>query len=71
MSTIRLPTAPTLITSLPASELAFFNKFTEMLLFNQALIAALEQIDIETTNMTQTSNSKSEDEATAKGFVFA
>jgi hypothetical protein len=71
MSTIRLPTAPSLITSLPASELAFFNKFTEMLLFNQALIAALEQIDIETTNMTQTSNSKAEDEATAKGFFFA
>ena len=53
------------------SELAFFNKFTEILLFNQALIAALEQIDIETANMTQTSNSKSEDEATAKGFFFA
>jgi hypothetical protein len=71
MSTIRLPTAPTLIASLPASELAFFNKFTEMLLFNQALIAALEQVDIENTNMTQTSNSKAEDEATAKGFFFA
>lgn len=71
MSTIRLPTPPTLITSLPASEIAFFNKFTEMLIFNQALIAALEQIDIETTNMTQSSNSKSEDEATAKGFFFA
>ena len=71
MSTIRLPTAPTLIASLPASELAFFNKFTEMLLFNQALIAALEQIDIDTTIKSQTSNSKSEDEATAKGFFFA
>ena len=44
----RLPTPPTLIASLPASELAFFNKFTEILLFNQAPIAALEQIDIET-----------------------
>ena len=32
MSTIRLPTAPSLITSLPASELAFFNKFTEIVI---------------------------------------
>ena len=48
MSTIRLPTPPTLIASLHCIRVGFFNKFTEILLFNQALIAALEQIDIET-----------------------
>ena len=48
MSTIRLPTPPTLIASLPASELAFLINLQKYYYLIKHLIAALEQIDIET-----------------------